>query len=132
MKAGLVPQHLADIFIKTDEACDKRPSRCITGVRVLTSNEYVEMMREKDRKEKEAAEQKQKRKEERVEEKGEGRGEKNARERKKKKRRDREEGKERSVSAGPHLGQTMKMRPATSLIRHNMKKTQTVKLGYSL
>ena len=67
MRAGLVPQHLADIFmtVHADEANDKRTSRRITGVRVLTSNDYVEIMKEKDRKVKEAAELKQKRKEER-------------------------------------------------------------------
>ena len=57
VRVGLIPQDLADIFLspQTDER-DKRPSRHITGVWVLTSNEYVEMMREKDRKEKEASE----------------------------------------------------------------------------
>jgi hypothetical protein len=57
VRVGLIPQDLADIFLspQTDER-DKRPSRRITGVRVLTSNEYVEMMREKDRKENEASE----------------------------------------------------------------------------
>ena len=67
VRAGLVPQHLADIFmtVHADEANDKRTSRRITGVRVLTSNDYVEIMKEKDRKVKEAAELKQKRKEER-------------------------------------------------------------------
>ena len=66
VRVGLIPQDLADIFLspQTDER-DKRPSRHITGVQVLTSNEYVEMMREKDRKEKEASEMKQQRKEER-------------------------------------------------------------------
>ena len=64
MRVGLVPQHLADIFLtpRADNTAEKIPSRCITGVRVLTSNE---MMREKDRKGKEAAEMKQRRKEER-------------------------------------------------------------------
>ena len=67
MRAGLVPQHLADIFmtVHADEANDKCTSRRTTGVRVLTSNDYVEIMKEKDRKVKEAAELKQKRKEER-------------------------------------------------------------------
>lgn len=67
VKAGLVPQHLADIFVTghADETSEKRSSRRITGVRVLTANDYVEMMREKDRKAKETAELKQKRKEER-------------------------------------------------------------------
>ena len=62
MKAGLVPQHLADIFVTghADETSEKHSSRRITGVRVLTANDYVEMMREKDRKAKETAELKKK------------------------------------------------------------------------
>ena len=61
VRVRFVPQDLADIFVtpQVDER-DKRPRR-ITGVRVLTSNEYV---REKDRKEKEVSEVKQRRKEE--------------------------------------------------------------------
>lgn len=66
VRVGLIPQDLADIFLtpQADER-EKRSSRHITGVRVLTSNEYVEMVKEKDRKEKEASEMKQRRKEER-------------------------------------------------------------------
>ena len=66
MRAGLVPQYLADNLrtAQTDEA-SKQSSRRITGVSVLTSNEYVEIMREKEKKEKEAAELKKKWKEER-------------------------------------------------------------------
>ena len=64
VRAGLIPTHLADILsLQTDVA--EKQSRRIKGVRVLTSNEYTEMMRERDKKEKEAAELKQKRKEER-------------------------------------------------------------------
>ena len=67
VKAGLIPQHLADILTTpcADEAAGKKSSRRITGVRVLTANEYVDMVREKDKREKEAAELKQKKKEER-------------------------------------------------------------------
>ena len=65
VRAGLVPESLADILSpKTYNATEKR-SRRITGVRVLTSNEYTEMMRVKHRREKEVAEMKQTRKEER-------------------------------------------------------------------
>ena len=66
VRVGLIPQDLADIFLtpQADER-EKRSSRRITGVQVLTSNEYVEMVKEKDRKEKEASEMKQRRKEER-------------------------------------------------------------------
>ena len=62
-----MPQHLADIFVTacTHELNEKPSSRRITGVRVLTPNEYVEMIKQKDIKEKETAEMKQKRKEER-------------------------------------------------------------------
>ena len=66
VKAGLVPQHLSDILsTSTSHAADKKSSRRITGVRVLTANEYVDMVREKDKRKKEAEELKQKRKEER-------------------------------------------------------------------
>ena len=62
VRAGLVPNHLADTFVTdhSDAASEKRGSRCITGVRVLTANDYVEMLKQKERKEREAAEQKQK------------------------------------------------------------------------
>ena len=65
VRAGLVPVHLADILSPQAENVAEKWSCRITGVRVLTSNEYTEMMREKDRREKEAAEMKQKEKEER-------------------------------------------------------------------
>ena len=63
VRVGLVLEDLADIFVtpQADER-DKHPCR-ITGVRVLTSNEYVAMVREKDRKKKETSEMKQRRKE---------------------------------------------------------------------
>lgn len=66
VRAGLVLQHLMDIFqtICADQV-SKQTSRHITGVRVLTSNEYVEMMKEKKRKQKEVEELKQKWKEKR-------------------------------------------------------------------
>ena len=49
VRVGLVPQDLADIFVtpQADER-DKRPSCRITGVRVLTSNEYVAMVRARE------------------------------------------------------------------------------------
>ena len=120
-----MPKHLADIFMtaKTDEACDKHPSRHITGVRVLTSNEYVEMMREKDRKEKEAAEQMQKRKEERVEEKGEGKRthEKEKRRREETEKRERKEVSVQNLTWVRHENET-----STSLIRLNLSRGSVV------
>ena len=67
VRAGLVPQHLADILSTslTDEVTENRPSRRVTWVRVLTSDEYAEMVQEKDGKEKEAIQLKQQKKEER-------------------------------------------------------------------
>ena len=68
VKAGLIPLHLADILAPQQETdTEIRKSRRITctGVIVLTSNKYTEMMKESDRKEKEAAEMKHKQKEER-------------------------------------------------------------------
>ena len=62
VKAGLILGYLADILSpQTGIPTDKRYQR-ITGVTVLTSNEYTEMVRKKDRKEREAAKNKQKRK----------------------------------------------------------------------
>ena len=67
VQAGLVPANLADILITNDadDARNKHGGRRITGIRVLTSNEYVNMMREKENKKREAAKQKQKHKEKR-------------------------------------------------------------------
>ena len=63
--AGLIPPDLADILATPADAATQRRVRRVTKARVLTAQEYVEMMQEKDKQEKEAAEQKQKRKEER-------------------------------------------------------------------
>ena len=66
VQAGLIPAHLADILATPPaNAATQRRVRRITKARVLTAREYVEMMEEKEKKEKEAAELKQKRKEER-------------------------------------------------------------------
>ena len=66
VRAGLIPAHLADILATPPaNAATQRRVRRITKARVLTAREYVEMMEEKEKKEKEAAELKQKRKEER-------------------------------------------------------------------
>ena len=67
VRAGLVPEHLVDIFLNAnaDEANKGCASQHISGVRVLTSEDYVKMVREKENKEKKAAEQKRKWKEER-------------------------------------------------------------------
>ena len=65
VRAGLVPESLADILSPQAYNATEKRSRRITGVRVLTSNEYTDMMRVKDRREKEVAEMKQTQKEER-------------------------------------------------------------------
>ena len=65
VRVGLIPAHLADILAPPPaNAATQRRVRRITKARVLTAKEYVEMMEEKEKKEKEAAELKQKRKEE--------------------------------------------------------------------
>ena len=65
VRAGLIPAHLADILATPPaNAATQRRVRRITKARVLTAKEYVEMMEEKEKKEKEAAELKQKQKEE--------------------------------------------------------------------
>lgn len=60
--AGLVQPDLADILSapSEDAAVAKKRTKRITGARALTANEYVKMLREDDRKKKEAAELKQK------------------------------------------------------------------------
>ena len=65
VRVGLIPAHLADLLAPPPaNAATQRRVRRITKARVLTAKEYVEMMEEKEKKEKEAAELKQKRKEE--------------------------------------------------------------------
>ena len=65
VRVGLIPAHLADILEPPPaNAATQRQVRRITKARVLTAKEYVEMMEEKEKKEKEAPELKQKRKEE--------------------------------------------------------------------
>ena len=65
--AGLVPEDLSDILSKPlkDSAVTKKRTKRITVVRNLTSEEYVEMLREDKRKKIEAEELKKKRKHER-------------------------------------------------------------------
>ena len=53
VRAGLVPECLTDILSPQENNATEKRSRRITGVRVLTSNEYTEMMKVKDRREKE-------------------------------------------------------------------------------
>ena len=64
---GMVPTHLADIFCTPDMDPQTQPTkrRRIKRARVLTENEYIDMMKEKDAKKREAEELKKKRKEER-------------------------------------------------------------------
>ena len=54
---GMVPAHLAEIFCTPDMDPQSQPTkrRRITKARILTENEYIEMMKEKDAKEREAA-----------------------------------------------------------------------------
>ena len=109
VRVGLVPQDLANIFLTPQaEERNKLPSRSITGVRVLTSNEYVEILKEKDRKEKEASEKKQRQKEERQCKKMEN--EKSKRGRKQKKKGGRAEGRERVSVPSSILQVKMKKR----------------------
>ena len=66
--AGLLPSYLANLFPSPeDHSLNKPKRRRITKAQVLTENKYVEIMKEKDRQEKEAEELKKKRKEERKE-----------------------------------------------------------------
>ena len=65
--AGLVPEDLSDILSTppNDSAATKKRTKCITGARNLTSEEYVEVLREDKRKKIETEEMKEKRKHER-------------------------------------------------------------------
>ena len=65
--AGLVPEDLSDIFLtpQEDAAVLKRKEKRITGARNLTSDEYMEMLKECERKKKEEEELKKQKKEER-------------------------------------------------------------------
>ena len=88
--AGLVPSHLADIFSTPHDDPESRPKRRrITDARVLTENEYYDLLKAKERKEKEEEELKQQRKEERE------RRKKEKEEEKERRKKEREEEKER-------------------------------------
>ena len=65
--AGLVPEDLSDILSTppNDSAVTNKQTKRITGARNLTSEEYVEMLREDKRKKIEAEELKEKRNHER-------------------------------------------------------------------
>ena len=104
VRAGLVPESLADILSHQAYNATEKRSRRITGVRIFMSNEYTEIMRVKDRREKEVAEMKQTQKEERehkrLKKEQERERKRKEREEKKKqrKRKEREEKKKQSKS----------------------------------
>ena len=54
--AGLVPEDLSDILVtpSSDAAVAKKRTKCIVGARLLTSDEYIEMLESEERKKKEA------------------------------------------------------------------------------
>ena len=64
VSAGLIPSNLGDIFAPPPSSASK-PKRRIVKARVLTEDEFANLLKEKDRKEKEAAEDKERRKIER-------------------------------------------------------------------
>ena len=69
--AGLVPSDLADIFCTSDRDENRPKRRRLTNARVLTENEYFDMLKEKEQKEKEEQGAKEKRKKEREQKKKE-------------------------------------------------------------
>ena len=69
VKAGLVPENLADILSASDP--EIQPKRRIVKARVLTEGEYYEILKEKERKEKEEKEKKEKNRIEREKKKAE-------------------------------------------------------------
>ena len=90
--AELVPSDLADIFCTLDRDENRPKRRRLTNARVLTENEYYDMLKEKERKEKEEQGAKEKRKKEREQEKKENeeKKQKQAEEKLKKKEKDEE------------------------------------------
>ena len=66
VSAGLVSANLADILSTPAMDSADKPKRRVVKARVLTEDEYVNILKEKDRKEKEAAELKEQRKIERA------------------------------------------------------------------
>ena len=94
VRAGLVPTYLADIFtVPDDQSQSLRKRRRITKTRVLTEDEYVKMMKEKEAKENEAQELKKKRREERERKKEEREAQKKKKEEEKKQKGQSQEGK---------------------------------------
>ena len=65
MAVGLVPPDLADILVTPSGNGAVSKTNRITGARELTSHEYVEWLKEKQRKKKEAAEEKERKRNER-------------------------------------------------------------------
>ena len=94
VRAGLVPTYLADIFSVPDEQSQStRKRRRITKTRVLTEDEYMEMLKEKEAKENEAKELKKKRREERERKKEEREAQKKKKEEERKQKGQSQEGK---------------------------------------
>ena len=79
--AGLVPSDLADIFCTSDRDENRPKRRRLTNARVLTENEYYDMLKEKEQKEKEEQGAKEKRKKEREQKKKENEEKKHQRKR---------------------------------------------------
>ena len=97
----MVPAHLADVFCTPDMDPQTQPTkrRRITRARVLTENEYIDMMKEKDAKEREAEELKKKRKEEQEHKKEEREKQKREKEEEQRKKEERENAKKEREEA---------------------------------
>ena len=101
--AGLVPEDLSDIFLtpQEDAAVLKRREKRITGARNLTSDEYVEMLKECERKKKEEEELKKQKKEEREKKKTEREKKKEEVQKRKREKVEKKKGKCKSVKRAP-------------------------------
>lgn len=66
--AGLIPEHLQDILVSPEDGPKKKKrSRMVTKARVITGDEYMEIMREKGRKKENEQREKEDRKKKREE-----------------------------------------------------------------
>ena len=95
--AGLVPSHLADKFCTPHREDENGPKRRHLTMRVLTENEYYDMLKEKKQKEKEEQEAKERRKNEREKHKKETEEIKKKREEEKRKKKEERERKKKEI-----------------------------------
>ena len=123
--AGLVPSHLADIFCTVHREDENRPKRRhLTNARVLTENEYYDMLKEKKQKEKEEQEAKERRKNKREKHKEETEKIKKKREEEKRKKMEERERKKKEMEE-----EKQRKKEEREKKKEEKKKTQEEKNG---